>query len=149
MARAVLVIATIAMLLISIHPFALRKLFLLVIALLSLSSAVCFADPLFMTSRYTPANAEVHLARMPITLMPQTNQNPLPPNGTSGDRGIMPFQDKRPTPFLILFEGIQGDSLVSAGMATSPLPTIRTCWLSPFANLATDNDAAGASAGNF
>jgi hypothetical protein len=40
------------MVLISIHPFAVRKIFLLAVALLSLSSAVCFADPLFMMRQH-------------------------------------------------------------------------------------------------
>ncbi|MEY2559117.1 MAG: hypothetical protein QOE34_2542 [Verrucomicrobiota bacterium] len=37
------------MILISIQPFAFRKIFVLVVALLGLSSAACFADSLFMT----------------------------------------------------------------------------------------------------
>ena len=37
------------MVLISIQPFAMKKIFLLVAALLCLSSAICFADPLFMS----------------------------------------------------------------------------------------------------
>jgi hypothetical protein len=40
------------MVLISIHPFAVRKIFLLAVALLGASSALCFADPLFMTRQY-------------------------------------------------------------------------------------------------
>lgn len=42
------------MILISIHPFAFRKLFLLVVAFLCLSSAACFADSLFMARQYAP-----------------------------------------------------------------------------------------------
>ena len=42
------------MVLISMQPFALRKIFLLAVALLCLSSAFCFADSLFMTRRYAP-----------------------------------------------------------------------------------------------
>ena len=42
------------MVLISIHPFAFRKIFLVALAVLGLSSAFCFADPVFMTSRYAP-----------------------------------------------------------------------------------------------
>jgi hypothetical protein len=37
------------MVLISIHPFAFRKIFVLIVALLGLSSAVCFADSIFLT----------------------------------------------------------------------------------------------------
>lgn len=40
------------MVLISIHPFALRKLFLVVVAFLCFS-AFCFADPVLMVRRYT------------------------------------------------------------------------------------------------
>jgi hypothetical protein len=40
------------MILISIHPFAFKKLFLLVVAFLCVSSAVCFSDSLFMTRHY-------------------------------------------------------------------------------------------------
>lgn len=54
MARPVLIITIITMVLISIHPFAFRKILLLAVALLGLSSAFCFADPLFMTRQYQP-----------------------------------------------------------------------------------------------
>ena len=47
-----LLIKTIDMILISIHPFAFKKLFLLVVAFLCVSSALCFADSLFMTRHY-------------------------------------------------------------------------------------------------
>jgi hypothetical protein len=40
------------MILISIHPFASRKLFFLIVAFLFASSAFCFADSLFMTRHY-------------------------------------------------------------------------------------------------
>lgn len=36
------------------HPFAFKKLFLLVVAFLCVSSALCFGDPLFMTRQYAP-----------------------------------------------------------------------------------------------
>ena len=42
------------MVLISIHPFAFRKIFLIVAALLCFS-AFCFADPVFMAERYMPS----------------------------------------------------------------------------------------------
>lgn len=54
MARPVLIITIATMVLISIHPFAVRKILLLAVALLGLSSAFCFADPLFMTRQYKP-----------------------------------------------------------------------------------------------
>jgi hypothetical protein len=40
------------MVLISIHPFALRKIFLVIVALLCFS-ALCFADPVLMVHRYS------------------------------------------------------------------------------------------------
>ncbi len=55
-ARAVLINTIIDMVLISIHPFAVRKIFLLAVALIGLSSAFCFADPVFMTRQYAPSN---------------------------------------------------------------------------------------------
>ena len=42
------------MVLISMQPFAARKILLLAAALLCLSSAFCLADSLFMTRRYAP-----------------------------------------------------------------------------------------------
>jgi hypothetical protein len=54
MARPVLIITITIMVLISLHPFAVRKILLLAVALLGLSSACCFADPLFMTRQYEP-----------------------------------------------------------------------------------------------
>jgi len=49
MAQPVLIETIIAMVLISIQPFACRKILLLVATLLCLSSAICFADSLFMS----------------------------------------------------------------------------------------------------
>jgi hypothetical protein len=43
------------MVLISMQPFADRKIFLLALALLCLSSVFCFADSLFMARRYAPS----------------------------------------------------------------------------------------------
>ena len=42
-----------SMVLVSIHPFALRKIFLVVVAFLCFS-AFCFADPVLMVRRYGP-----------------------------------------------------------------------------------------------
>jgi hypothetical protein len=42
------------MVFVSIYPFALKKIFLLVVAFLCLSSAFCLADSLFMTRRFAP-----------------------------------------------------------------------------------------------
>ena len=46
------------MVLISIHPFAVRRLFLLVLALAGFS-ALCFADPVLMARRYNPDRSRV------------------------------------------------------------------------------------------
>lgn len=50
-----------SMVLISIHPFAVRKLVLVIAALLGFS-ALCFADPLLMTARYAPRPRHVDSA---------------------------------------------------------------------------------------
>jgi hypothetical protein len=50
------------MVLISIHPFAVKKIVLIAAALLGLSSALCFADPLFMSSQFAPRNHHLHRA---------------------------------------------------------------------------------------
>jgi hypothetical protein len=54
MAQPVLIETIITMVLISIQPFACRKILLLVATLLCLSSAICFADSLFMSLHPTP-----------------------------------------------------------------------------------------------
>lgn len=48
------------MVLISIDPFSFKKTFLLVIALLGLSSALCLADPVFISSQYVLAGRQSH-----------------------------------------------------------------------------------------
>jgi hypothetical protein len=48
------------MILVSINPFAFKKIFLLVAALLGLSSAICFADPLFMSTRFLSRDHRSH-----------------------------------------------------------------------------------------
>jgi hypothetical protein len=48
------------MVLISIRPFAFKKIFLLVAALLCLSSAICFADSLFMSLHSTPYGRQIN-----------------------------------------------------------------------------------------
>ena len=62
------------MVLISIHPFAVRKIFLLAVALLGLSSVVCFADPLFMTRQYAPSRNQSRSAQ--TATAPQANLEP-------------------------------------------------------------------------
>lgn len=48
------------MVLISIDPFAFKKIFLLVVALLGLSSALCLADPLFVSSQFASGQRKSH-----------------------------------------------------------------------------------------
>jgi hypothetical protein len=50
----VLIIAISTMVLVSIHPFAIKKIVLIAAALVGLSSALCFADPVFMSSQFAP-----------------------------------------------------------------------------------------------
>lgn len=54
------------MVLVSIHPFVSRKIFLLAAALLGLSSAFCFGDSLFMTSHYAPSREQGHRTQLAI-----------------------------------------------------------------------------------
>lgn len=56
------IIAITSMLLISINPFAFRKIVFVAVALLGLSSVVCFADPLFMTGQFGHPTARTRLA---------------------------------------------------------------------------------------
>jgi hypothetical protein len=63
------------MVLISIQPFASKKVFLLAAVLLCLSSALCFADSLFMSLHSTPYGR--HLNRIQ-TVPERTVQPPLP-----------------------------------------------------------------------
>lgn len=60
MAHPLLIKAITSMVLISIQPFVLRKIFLVIAALLCFS-ALCFADPLLMAQRYArPGTEEGH-----------------------------------------------------------------------------------------
>lgn len=54
LAQPLLLITITSMVLISIHPFASKRIFLVVGALLCLSSAFCFADPLLMSLHGSP-----------------------------------------------------------------------------------------------
>jgi hypothetical protein len=59
------------MVLISIHPFAFRKIFVLIVALLGLSSAVCFADSLFMSLHSASHNHRVVNRGQPAFFAPE------------------------------------------------------------------------------
>ena len=63
------------MVLVSINPFALKKIFILVAALLGLSSAICLADPLFMTTRFTLRDHQSRRASLAVlSVTGQTEQ---------------------------------------------------------------------------
>ena len=54
------------MVLISIHPFAVRKLFLIIVAFLCFS-AVCLADPVLMVRRYASHTERFEAARVSVS----------------------------------------------------------------------------------
>jgi hypothetical protein len=66
------------MVLISIQPFAFRKILLLVAALLCLSSAICLADPLFMSLHSTPYGRQLTRSQpVPLAVPTTIVQPPL------------------------------------------------------------------------
>jgi hypothetical protein len=62
------------MVLISIHPFAFRKIFVLIVALLGLSSAVCFADSIFLTLHPASHNHRVVNQAQPAFFAPKDGE---------------------------------------------------------------------------
>jgi hypothetical protein len=80
-----------SMVLISIQPFAFKKIFLLVAVLLCLSSALCLADSLFMTLHSTPYGRQPnHIQPVPFSIPERTAQPPLPVAGQSVDGRFAP-----------------------------------------------------------
>jgi hypothetical protein len=66
------------MVLISIQPFAFKKIFLLVAVLLCLSSAICFADSLFMSLHSVPYGRQFNrIQPIPLSVPEGTVQPPL------------------------------------------------------------------------
>jgi len=66
------------MVLIGIQPFAFKKIFLLVAALLCLSSAICFADSLFMSLHSTPCGRQLNrIQPVPLSVSECNVQPPL------------------------------------------------------------------------
>jgi hypothetical protein len=61
------------MVLISIDPFAHRKLFLIVVALLGFS-ALCFADPVLMAQRYAASPGRREITQVPAPAMPAAEE---------------------------------------------------------------------------
>jgi hypothetical protein len=78
LARPVLINTITNMVLISIHPFALRKVFLVIIASLCFS-ALCFADPVLMVHRYSPVSGHFPAAKTaaPASVGTTGSQEPL------------------------------------------------------------------------
>jgi hypothetical protein len=64
------------MILVSINPFALKKMFLLVVALLGLSSAICFGDPLFMSRRFALRDHQPHRSSPTVLSAPGQIEQP-------------------------------------------------------------------------
>ena len=77
LARLVLIITIISMVLISIRPFAFRKIFLLVATLLCLSSAICFADSLFMSMHSKPRYGQLTRSTVAPVSIPERILQPL------------------------------------------------------------------------
>jgi hypothetical protein len=75
------------MVLISIHPFAFRRLLLVVLAL-ACFSALCFADPVLMVRRYSRENSRTAVLRTAALAQPSEAQSlPLNPLGQSLESG--------------------------------------------------------------
>ena len=140
MACAVLIFATIAMLLISIHPFALRKIFLLALALLSLSSAICLADPLFMTKQYAPSEAKARSTRTQLT--PAVPQDERASSAISDELSFLAAGDA----FAAIGKRNEKSSIPSAIESSSP-STVRVCWLSDVTIPAVDDVVASPGSG--
>lgn len=86
LARPVLIITITNMVLISIQPFAFKRIFFLVAALLCLSSAICFADSLFMSLHSTRYGPQLDRRRvLPLSIPKRIVQPPLPVAGQSSD----------------------------------------------------------------
>lgn len=138
MARPVLIKTINSMVLISIHPFAVRKIFLLAVALLGLSSAVCFADPLFMTRQYAPSPDQKGSAQ--TASAPNLNRTELSllwrSFGSSG------WHCAGLTPLVPLVEPSRGITDVAFTEAPG-------CWASPIASLLADPTLESTLAGNF
>jgi hypothetical protein len=68
------------MVLISIHPFALRKIFLVIVAFLCFS-ALCLADPVLMVHRYAAPPEQLAAPKVPAPAL----REPLAPQNASAD----------------------------------------------------------------
>jgi hypothetical protein len=75
------------MVLISIHPFAFRKV-LLAVLLLGLSSAFCFADSLFMTRHFAPSHHRAGSVKLLGSSQENTPPGPLAPRSWNSNSAI-------------------------------------------------------------
>lgn len=109
------------MVLISIHPFALRKIFLLAVALLGFSSAFCFADPLFMTRQYGHSHDQARSAQP--AAVPKTNSDELSLSWflfeDSDLRTLAVF--KNPGEIGLMFSGTKADVFAKTQSAVGPM----------------------------
>ncbi len=78
------------MVLISIHPFALRKVFLVIVAFLCFS-ALCLADPLLMAQRYG-----THSRHLPPASLPRQEENEGWLSGGFNQRQLERLQPREP-----------------------------------------------------
>ena len=124
MARPVLIITIATMVLISIHPFAVRKIFLLAVALLGLSSAFCFADPLFMTRQYKP---HCDQTRPQPVMAPLANLDELSPLWRSFESSAERSDDLRTVAF---FAPLGETSPVFSERIVAALTRTPVCWRS-------------------
>ncbi|MEN3369438.1 MAG: hypothetical protein V7609_1581 [Verrucomicrobiota bacterium] len=112
-----LLINTIDMILISIHPFAFKKLFLLIVAFLCASSAFCFADSLFMTRHYARDQRRTTFDPFrPVDISGSQRVVSIPTNSEDGSR----------------FSAHSTDESTSSRVAASPRICIlnsRSSWL--------------------
>jgi hypothetical protein len=81
------------MVLISIQPFALRKIFLVIVALLCFST-LCFADPVLMVQRYGSSSSKA--CDEPRVDLPARSQDLLPGKFASPEQAFCPGDIRLP-----------------------------------------------------
>ena len=86
-----LIITITSMVLISIQPFALKKIFLLVATLLCLSSAICLGDSLFMSLHSKPYGHQLNHSQAALRAVSEQTVQPLLPIACQSlDGGLTP-----------------------------------------------------------
>lgn len=71
-------IAILHMVLISIQPFAFKRIFLLVALLVCLSSAICLADSLLLRPHAARCDGQLHSMQAPVPMPLRTVEPPSP-----------------------------------------------------------------------